>query len=389
MKAACTIALLLAGAGFFSGCGDAARRLRLVTWTELTGPHAQFGDGIRKAAGLALEEYREALEIAGWDVELAAYDARGPAQDFSAAVSRIASQPDVFCTVVHAGTARVFSALAPLRAAGIPAVFPAETAPLPDDDPLPGTLWLSPDDRIHGAADAEWTASNGFTGVFLLVESGAHSRAIADGYLERAKTLSLPVTQFQLSAEQYSSAWVLSFNDAAPPLVYFSGSTLRIPPLLQDLQQSGFTGSFFYAESLAEDLLPAPLVPDSIQFIFSPAAYHSENFFPDESFAEKYRAAYGSDPPPLSELGFDASALCLQPLLQRGSGDPILSAPRDAIRSAWQTGGAWEGLSGTYSLNGVRSRGTWVHIPSRDSITGRIPAPGFSPGGFENREGNA
>ena len=374
MKTALALALLLAGAGIFSGCGDATRRMRLVTLTELTGPHAQFGNGIRKAAGLALEEYRAALENAGWYVEIAAYDARGPAQDFSAAVSRIASQPDVLCTVVHAGTAGTFSALAPLRAAGIPAVFPAETAPLPDDDPLPGTLWLSPDDRIHGAADAEWAAANGFSGVFLLEESGAHSQAIADGFLERAETFSLPVTQFHLSAGQYSSAWVLSFNSTAPPLVYFSGSAFTIPPLVQDLEQSGFTGSFFYAESLAEDSIPAPLVPDSIQFIYSPAAFHSEESFHNEAFAEKYRAAYGSDPPPLSELGFDASALCLQPLLQKGNGDPILSAPRDAIRFAWQTGDTWEGFSGTYSLNGGRSRRTWIHIPSRDAITGRIPA---------------
>lgn|GEM_PF-6334683 len=373
MKAARVLALLLTGAGIFSGCAGATRQVRLVTLTELTGPHAAYGNGIRKAASLALEEYRATLENAGWDVDLTAYDARGPAKDFSAAVSRIASQPDVFCVVVHAGTGMAFLALPPLRAAGIPAVFPAETSPLPENDPPPGTLWLSPDDRMHGAADAEWTAANGFTGVLLIAESGAHSQAIADGYLARAETLSLPVTQFQLAPQPYSSAWILSFNTAAPQLVYFSGSSSTVPSLLKDLEQSEFQGSFLYAESLGEDQITVPLEPASIPFIFSPAAFHSEEAFPDEPFAKKYRGAYGSEPPPLSGLGYDASALCLQPLLQTKSGDPDPSIPRDAVRSAWQAGETWNGISGSYPLNGSRSCRTWIHTPARNSTNGRIP----------------
>jgi ABC-type branched-subunit amino acid transport system substrate-binding protein len=365
-------ALLLLGAGIFSGCGDSVRKLRLVSLTDLTGPNAAFGDGIRKAADLALEEQRGALEKAGWRVELTAYDARGSAQDFAASLYRIASQPDVICAVVHTDTARIFSAIPLLRTAGIPAVFPAETTPVPEDDPLSGTLWLSPDDSIHGAADAEWTAA-GFSEVFMLAESGGHSQIIADGFLQRAETLALQVTRFSLSPQQYSSAWILSFNNAAPQLVYYSGSAQAIPLLLADLERSGFQGSFFYAEGEAEDRLPTSFESDSIRFIFSPAAYHSDEMFRDAPFVEKYRGAYKADPPPLSELGFDAAALCLQPLLQAGSGDPNPSAARDAIRSAWRSGGTWEGFGGAYTLNGRRPCRTWTLTSPYDSISGGLP----------------
>jgi ABC-type branched-subunit amino acid transport system substrate-binding protein len=367
------LALLLLGAGLFSGCGEFVRKLRLVTLTDLTGPNAAFGDGIRKAAELALEDHREALEKAGWRVELTAYDARASAQDFAAAVYRIASQPEVFCAVVHTQTDRIFSAVSPLRTAGIPAVFPAETTPVPEDDPLSGTLWLSPDDNIHGAADAEWAAAAGFTNVFLLAASGGHSQTIADGFLQGAETFALQVTHFQLSPQKYSSAWVLSFNTAAPQLVYYSGSALAIPSLLADLERSGFEGSFFYAEGEAEERIPAAFESESIRFIFSPAAYHSEEIFRDLPFAEKYRGAYEADPPPLSELGFDAAALCLQPLLHAGAGDPDSSVPRDAVRSAWRSGGAWEGFGGLYSLNGRRSCRTWIYTFPQNSISDGMP----------------
>ncbi|MGB7537655.1 MAG: ABC transporter substrate-binding protein [Anaerolineales bacterium] len=373
MRTARALALLLLGAGIFSGCGDSVRKLRLVTLTDLTGPYAAFGDGIRKAADLALEEHRLALEKAGWYVELTAYDARGSVQDFAASVSRIASQPDVFCGIFHTDTSKIFSAIPLLRMAGIPAVFPADTTPVPEDDRPSGILWLSPDDTIHGAADAEWAAADGFTEVFMLAESGGHSQAIADGFLQRAETLALPVTVFPLSPQQYSSAWILSFNNAAPRLVYYSGSADALPALLADLERLGFQGSFFYAEGEAEDRLPTSAESDTIRFIFSPAAYHSEDFIRDEPFAEKYRGAYEADPPPLSELGFDAAALCLQPLLHAGAGDPDPSVPREAIRSAWRSGGTWEGFGGLYFLNGRRSCRTWIYTIPHGSLSDGVP----------------
>jgi ABC-type branched-subunit amino acid transport system substrate-binding protein len=364
-----TLALFLLGAGICSGCGDSLRRVRIATLTDLTGPYAAFGDGIRKAAGLALEEHRGALENAGWRIELTAYDAGGSAQEFSAAVYRIASQPEIICAVVHTGGAGSYPAVPVLRAAGIPAVFPAETTPIPENDPLAGTLWLSPDDRVHGAADAEWTAAAGLTEVFLMAESGGHSQTIADGFLQRAETLALHVTLFNLSPEQYPSAWILSVNSAAPQLIYYSGSARTLPLLLADLERSGFHGSFFYAESEAEDRIPTAFASSSIRLIFSSAAYHSEDFLGDDAFAEKYRSAYAAEPPPLSELGYDAAALCLRPLLQAETGDPNPSASREAIRSAWRAGGTWDGFGGPYSLNGRGACRTWIYSFPHESLS--------------------
>jgi branched-chain amino acid transport system substrate-binding protein len=370
--------LLLMGAGILSGCGYSTRKVRLVTLTELTGPRAAFGNGIRNGAGLALEEYRSELENAGWRVELTAYDARGAVQDFSASILRIASQADVICAIVHTHADGLYSAIQPLYTTGIPAVFPAETTPIPDGDSLPGTLWLSPDDRVHGAADAEWAAASGFTEILMLSENASHSQAVVDGFRQRAETLALHVSHFRLTAEAYSNAWALSFNTAAPQLIYFSGSPQSIAPLLEDLEQTGFAGSFFYAESEAENLLPISFQSSFIPLVFSPAANPSEDISRDGQFSEKYRRFFKTDPPPLSELGFDASALCLQPLLQADSRDSNASLLREAIGSSWRAGGPWEGFGGTYSLDGRRICRSRIFVSPIDSSPGEMPVPALS-----------
>jgi ABC-type branched-subunit amino acid transport system substrate-binding protein len=368
-------ACFLLWAGFLAGCGRVERRVRIITLTNLTGPQALFGDGIRTAGALALKEQQAALENAGWRVELTSYDDRGSAQDLAAIVTQIAAQTDVACAVVHTSTSGNTLAIQILRTAGIPTVLPAETAPVPDGFSAPKTVWLSPDDRAHGAGDAGWMAANDYTQVFVLGGTGEHALNIQEGFLLRAEALGLRVTQFQYSAQQNPPAWILAVQSASPQLVYYSGSSDSILlSILLDLESSGFHGSFFYAESEAENRLPERYSSQEITLFFSPAAAHSEDFSRPGQFAEKYREAYATDPPPLSALGFDAVTFCLLPLLGVNAADPSGSSPRAGIIAYWQSAKAWEGVSGIYSFGGERPCRTWVYTQSKDSTPVWIPA---------------
>jgi ABC-type branched-subunit amino acid transport system substrate-binding protein len=363
LKTVRALLLGLLAAGMITACSRDGRRVRIATLTELTGTYAAYGDGMRTAAVLAVEERRAALEDAGWRIELTAYDAHLSAQDFSAMVSRIAAQPDVACAVVHANTADNFLAATQFRTAGIPVVFPAETAPIPETDLFPNAAWLSPDDRAHGAADAEWTAAQGNSGVFLVTDAGEHSQAIAEGFLHRADKLGLRVVEFDRTSRQDSLAWALSINSPSLQLLYYVGPAAAIPSILSELEKTGYRGAFLFAEGEPEDTVPADFLSNGGPLFFSPATLHSEPFFVDERFAAKFRSAYRKDPPALSELGYDAAALCLQPLLDGSSEDGDPEAFRSRILSAWEADGSWEGIGGTYPLGGRRSCRAWIFSP--------------------------
>jgi ABC-type branched-subunit amino acid transport system substrate-binding protein len=348
MRAGPSVLLLLA-AGILSGCAGTERGLRLILLTDLTGPHSPTGQGIRMAAELALTEHQSALSDAGWRVELAAFDACGSSPDLPGAISRIASQPDVFCAVVHTTAEGNISAAQILHAAGIPTVLPLDTSPLPAGERFPETAWLSPDDPTHGAAAAEWAAAAGFTDVFLLTDSSRHAQAVGEGFLQRAGDLGLSVSASLLPVEINSTAWIPSFNTASADLVVFSGSSGFAGSILGSLESLAYSGSFFFAESEGEDRLPKDFSSGTVRIFFSPAAEHSEDFLRAGRFADAFRDAYGTDPPDLAGPGYEAAAICLQSLLHAGGSDPASPSPRAGILAEWQTDVVFHGMTGDYS----------------------------------------
>jgi ABC-type branched-subunit amino acid transport system substrate-binding protein len=360
-------AWLLLAAVLMGGCRWSGRGLRIITLTDLTGPQATFGQGIRTAAGLALEDYREILLSAGWRVELTAFDAHHSGPDLPSAVSNMAFDPDVVCAMVHTGTEGNFTAAQIFHSAGIPTVVPVETAPLPSGPGLEDTVWLSADDRMHGAAAAEWAVAAGQTRFFLLTDPDAHAKAVAEGFLFRAEELGGWVAGFPLSLEHHPSEWIPSFQAVEPHLVFFSGSSIVAESILRDLETLSFHGSFFFAESEGEDRLGEDFTSETISLFFSPAVEHSEKFEQDARFVERYHSAYHADPQELSALGYDAAAICLQSLLGLDSTDASPSSPRERILAQWREGISFRGITGDYSTNGGRPHNVRIFARNADS----------------------
>jgi ABC-type branched-subunit amino acid transport system substrate-binding protein len=347
-------AILLLTAFVLAGCQRSGRGLRIAILTDLTGPQAEFGQGIRAAADLALADYRDILGRTGWRVDLAAFDAHNSAHDQPDAVSRIALDPDVFCVVVHSGTEENLTAAQILHTAGIPTIMPLETAPLSSGVGLADAVWLSADDRMHGAAVAEWAADGGRTRVFLLTDQDARALAVGEGFALRADELGLQTTGFPVSPNRHASDWIHSFPAAEPHLVFFSGSSRQAVTILRDLETLSFHGSFLFAESEGEDRLPEDFASETVALFFSPAVEHSEAFARNGEFAERYRSAYHTSAPDLSVMGYDAAAICLQSLLALDAADPGPYSPREQIGSHWRSGVTFPGLAGDYSTAGVR-----------------------------------
>ncbi|MFN2299316.1 MAG: ABC transporter substrate-binding protein [Anaerolineales bacterium] len=381
-------AWLLLAAVVLGGCRWSGHSLRIITLTDLTGPKAIFGQGIRTAAGLALEDYREILLDAGWRVELTAFDAHPSAHDLPSAVSNMAFDPDVVCAVVHTGTGGNVSAAQIFHSAGIPTIVPAETAPLPSGPGLEDTVWLSADDRMHGATAAEWAVAAGQTRLFLLTDPDAHAKAVGEGFLLRAEELGGWVAGFPLSPEHYPSEWIPSFQAVEPDLVFFSGSSIVAGSILRDLEALSYHGSFFFAESEGEDRLAEDFASETIPLLYSPAVEYSEQLEQDVGFAERYRSASNADPPELSALGYDAAAICLQSLLALDSTNAGPSSPRKRILAEWHEGISFRGITGEYSTAGGRPRNVRIFVRNADSDgSWSIANAGLAPQGTASAHG--
>jgi ABC-type branched-subunit amino acid transport system substrate-binding protein len=375
------LALLILSAGILAACGRVERRVRIVLLTDLTGPHSVSGEGIRRAAALALAERRHMLLEAGWNVDLVAFDAYGSAPGWQTTLRAVSADPDAVCAVVHTDTNGNLSAAEIFHSAGIALVLPAETASLPSAVSRPETVFLSPDDRTHGASDAEWALSHSAARIFLTTDSGPHALSIGDGFRDRAQAGGSTVYVFRIHTAQDLSAWTSSFKSIHPDLVYFSGSSTLAQSILGRMAASGYPGSLFFAQDNPEDPLPATFASESVTQMFSPATADSAGAAGVPALLEAYRTAYGADPPATAALGYDAAAFCLSPLLKNNAGGMIPSDARSWFLDQLRAGGVFHGLTGVYNLDGERPGRIpiYLHAQTPGSEWAPVPTPGPVP----------
>jgi ABC-type branched-subunit amino acid transport system substrate-binding protein len=362
------LALLILSAGMLAACGRVERKVRIAVLSDLTGPRSASGEGIRLAAALALEERRAALLAAGWNVELEAFDAGGPAPDWDATLRSIAADPLTVCAVLHAGRDVNFSAADIFQSAGLAFVLPAETALLPSSVSSLPAVYLAPDDRIHGASDAGWALSRSPARILLTTDSDPHALSIGEGFRDRAQSGGSAVFSYRINTPQDLSDWSASFKSIRPDLVYFSGSSGLAQSILERMAASGSAGPLFYAQDDPEDPLPAAFASESLPLVFSPATADSAGAAALSAARDKFHAAYGADPPALAALGYYAAAICLSLLLQRNPADLLPTDARSWVLDRLRAGGVFSGLTGSYSLDGER--------PGRVPIYLHAPKPG-------------
>jgi ABC-type branched-subunit amino acid transport system substrate-binding protein len=369
------LALLILSAGILAACGRVERSVRIAVLTDLTGSHSVSGEGIRHAATLALEERRGALLAAGWNVELVAFDAHGSAPEWDSTLRTIVADPDTVCAVVHTDTVGNLSAAEIFHAAGVALILPAETASLPTAASRPETVFLSPDDRSHGASDAGWALSRSSARIFLTTDSDNHSLAIGEAFRDRAQAGGSAVYTFRIQTPQDLSDWTSSFKSIRPDLVYFSGSSSLAQSLLDRMAASGFPGPLFFAQADPEDPLPATFASESVALVFSPATADSAGAAAFPAALDNYRSAYGVDPPAIAALGYDAAAICLSPFLKMEASGTNPFDARSWILEQLRAGGVFHGLTGSYEFKGERPGRIPIYFRAQSPGSGWTPVP--------------
>ncbi len=259
-------ALLFLAAGILAACGRAERKVRIAVIADLTGPN--FVILARESTARRRSPSRtgsDALRAAGWDVNLAAFDAAGTSPDLGTTARNIAADPDTACAIVRTGSVGNFAAAEIFHAAGIASILPAETSPLPDPASLPNTIFLSPDDRSHGASDAEWVLSRGDTRILVTTDADPRALAIAGGFRDAAQSGGARSTPFRSNPRQDLSDWTAYAQSIHPDLMYFSGSSQLALSLLDQMTASGLRVRFSSPRTSRRIRCPANLNPNSLR----------------------------------------------------------------------------------------------------------------------------
>jgi branched-chain amino acid transport system substrate-binding protein len=370
---------LLALAALLVAPVAAQETIRIYTSWPLTGGTQAVGESMLAAARLALDHYIADNEggPAGFTIEIVALDDASPTTGAWDGVieaenaQRCVNDPTcmVYFGTYNSGAAKVSMPIT--NEAGIAQISPANSNPCltrtagscaPDE---PGIYRPSgvvnyfrtnATDDVQGPAAASWAQCAGFESVYVLDDTQAYGKGIADEFVLHAEEIGLTVAG-RASVESTDIDFRALLND-----VRRSGASLVFGGFVLDsggpqvIQQMAEQGLFPDIKFMGPDGLTSPSLFDQIGGVevaegnvlltfpgLQPSALTSDS---GVRFYQDYLAANDNEEPdPYATYAYQSMQVILQSIETAGAAD------RTAILDAMRGLSDFEGITGTFSFD--------------------------------------
>lgn len=300
----CIAAVLVAGCGSSSSSSD--KGPIKIGWSgPLTTAEAYFGSTGLKGAQLAAKEVHLTGKLAGRKVELVPLDDAGdPAQAVTVA-KRFTS--DGVVAVIGPIDSGPMLAAGPIYArVGIPTTT---TGSNPDiiSRGFPNLVQLIANDQRQGGAMAQYAKAAGVRSVAVFNDPQSFGQGVASSFAAAAPAQGITVTgdtALSTNTQDYTSA-VNQTLPKHPDAIYFGGAVTPGGLLCRQARAAGFTGLFMGPDGVYDPafIKGCGSAVGNVAVSFQAPPYDSGG--PVTQFAQRYRAAYGSDPGPYSTYGYD------------------------------------------------------------------------------------
>lgn len=319
---------------------------------NLTGSEATFGISTRNGVDLALKEANAEGGVRGRQLKAVVYDSRGRAEEAAQSATRLIAQDKVALILGETASGNSLAMAEKAQGARVPMITPSSTHPSVTRrgdfifrvcfiDPFQGyamARFAREDLRLNRVAvlqDSRSTYSVGLTDVFTRKFSEMGGSIVATESYSKGDTDFRP----QLTALQR----------AGPEALYIPGYYTDVGLIATQARELGLTLALLGGDGWESDKLVA-LGGESLEGSYFSNHYAVDN--PDpvlkayiESFAEKYKAAYGGVPDSVAALAYDATRLAVDAMRRA----PNLSGP--ALRSAIAATKDFPGVAGAINLD--------------------------------------
>lgn len=297
--------------------------VRLGLLAPLSGRIAPSGQAMVRAATLAVREANAAGGVLGRQVELVTGDDAcdpGTAVDQATSLLRQGITVSVggYCSSATVPTMKIF------RTAGVPMIIPLANS---TDLLAPGydSVFLLSGTVVDEAAFAAgWIKRLGGRRLALVHDETSFpitlaeetARAVAGGPVEVTTTLAL--AQGAPGYPRIADAVL----DSGADTVYYTGYYGEANQLIIDLRTRGFTGRIIVGDGAIADQLLARLNPGQLREVYGTALLMPA-FMPEAAdWSARFRAAYGTPPPPATIEAYDAVLLAVDAIRRAGTLDP-------------------------------------------------------------------
>ena len=359
-KLALVAAVVAVGATLVTGCSNAApstapegakpagKTVKVGFAAPLTGDNAIYGQGMKRAAALAIEEANasDAVKAAGYTFELNAADDMGDPKQAVNVANLLASDTGVVGIVGHFNSGCSIPASPVYNRAKL-AMVTVSSNPALTAQNLPNVDRVVAKDDAQGAAAGELVADKlGLKSVAVIDDSTPYGQGLAEQFVKAftAKGGTVSIQESVQSNEVDFNAIITRTKAKKPEAIYFAGSLNQGGLLSKQSKESGLDvpligGDMIYAADYVKIAGKANAEGDIATALGLPLEQQPKG----KEFEAKYLAKYNEAPQAYDSYAYDAAWIIMNAVVKSG---PDRAAVMDAVRN-----GTLDGVTGLISFD--------------------------------------
>jgi branched-chain amino acid transport system substrate-binding protein len=361
-KFALVAAVAVAATALVTGCakpaagptaegGKAAKTVKIGFAAPLTGDNAIYGQGMKRAVELAIEEVNasEAAKAAGYTFVIRAEDDMGDPKQAVNVANFLAGDAGVAGVVGHFNSGCSIPASPVYNGVNL-AMVSVSSNPALTAQGLANVDRVVAKDDAQGAAAGELVADKlGLKSVAVIDDSTPYGQGLAEQFVKafEAKGGKVVIKESVQSNEVDFNALVTRTKDKKPEAIYFAGGLNQGALLSKQSKEAGLKvpligGDMIYAADYVKVAGKGNAEGDIATSLGLPLEQQPKG----TEFLAKYKAKFNEDPQAYDSYAYDAAWMIMNAVIKAG---PERAAVMNAVRN-----GSLDGVTGqiTFDANG-------------------------------------
>jgi len=249
----------VAALSVLAACQPMENEVRIALALPLTGDIAVLGQGIRRAAAMAVEEAVAANRFTAYNLRVLEFDDRSDPKEAVNVANRIASDRSVIGVIGHFNSGCSIPASAIYARASIPMVSPASSNPeLTHQQLSPKWTWpksvfrVNTTDDVQGAYGAEfmWNKLK-IKNVAVIQDKTSYGQGVAEEFRKKYESLGGKVISFdgiQVGDKDFK-ALLTRIKGMTPQAIYFGGIFNEGGLIVRQARELGLKAVFMASEA--------------------------------------------------------------------------------------------------------------------------------------------
>jgi len=242
-----------------TSCGPREKIATIAVALPLTGDIASLGQGIKRAAAMALEEANQKQPFPGYKVEAEYFDDRSDPKEAVNVANRIASNPNVVGVIGHFNSGCTIPAAQVYARAGIALISPAASNPKLTQQQMdpswtyPKTVFrVNTTDDVQGAYAGEYAMKKlNLRRAAIIHDKSAYGQGVAEEFKKKFEALGGTVLSFDgiNVPDKDFNALLTRVHSLNPQLIYFGGDFAGGGLVVRQARGLGENATFVLSEA--------------------------------------------------------------------------------------------------------------------------------------------